>query len=160
MVSQVVRWQVLERDKFTCQYCGRRAPDARLEIDHVLPRSLGGSDDTTNLAAACVDCNRGKRDSLIANSASRVSVRYGRGEVLQLPRVFSIERGTLYIGGSPVLCAPQCQVCLRTIEDWLESHIPIFGEFRCRDHRDKEQYPVKYRSHFIGGYHEYKEIAG
>ncbi len=38
-----VRFEVLARDKFTCQYCGRKAPDVVLEIDHFYPRSKGGA---------------------------------------------------------------------------------------------------------------------
>lgn len=55
-----LRWRVLERDGFTCIYCGRSAPDVRLEVDHVVPVSHGGRTVDDNLATACWDCNRGK----------------------------------------------------------------------------------------------------
>ena len=55
-----LRFQVLQRDKFTCQYCGRKAPDVVLHVDHVLARSNGGSNTLTNLITACADCNLGK----------------------------------------------------------------------------------------------------
>lgn len=54
------RFRILERDGFACRYCGRRPPAVVLEVDHVMPRCLGGSDDPTNLVAACEDCNAGK----------------------------------------------------------------------------------------------------
>jgi hypothetical protein len=54
------RFEVLKRDHFTCQYCGRRAPAVEIEVDHVVPRSAGGTDDLTNLVAACFECNSGK----------------------------------------------------------------------------------------------------
>lgn len=60
-----MRFQILERDSFTCRFCGRRAPETELEVDHVQPRSKGGSDDISNLVTACRDCNRGKGDRLI-----------------------------------------------------------------------------------------------
>jgi hypothetical protein len=53
----VLRKQILERDNYLCEYCGRRAS----EVDHVIPISRGGSNEPTNLVAACYDCNRGKR---------------------------------------------------------------------------------------------------
>lgn len=62
-VSKRVRFEVLRRDNHTCRYCGGTAPDATLTVDHVVPVSLGGSDDPTNLVAACHDCNSGKASS-------------------------------------------------------------------------------------------------
>jgi hypothetical protein len=59
-----VRFRVLSRDRFTCQYCGRKAPDVVLHVDHILPRSRGGTDDPANLKTACSDCNLGKSDEL------------------------------------------------------------------------------------------------
>jgi hypothetical protein len=60
-VSNRLRFEILRRDGFSCRYCGARAGEgAVLEIDHVLPKVLGGSDKPTNLVAACVDCNGGK----------------------------------------------------------------------------------------------------
>lgn len=59
-VSPRVRYQVLRRDNFACRYCGRPAPVVALEVDHVVPRALGGTNDPSNLVTACADCNRGK----------------------------------------------------------------------------------------------------
>lgn len=55
-----VRMEVLRRDKFTCQYCGAKAPDVIIQVDHITPVSLGGTDDPDNLKTACRDCNYGK----------------------------------------------------------------------------------------------------
>lgn len=54
------RFEVFERDKFTCQYCGRSAPNVILEIDHVVPVSRGGNNDIANLVTSCKECNGGK----------------------------------------------------------------------------------------------------
>ena len=51
------RRNIFERDKNTCQYCGRRIPKAELTIDHVVPRSRGGYDCWENLVLACMTCN-------------------------------------------------------------------------------------------------------
>lgn len=59
-VSKRLRYEVLRRDNHACKYCGAAAPDATLTVDHVVPVALGGSDDPSNLVAACVDCNAGK----------------------------------------------------------------------------------------------------
>jgi len=51
---------VLERDNYTCQKCGRQASEARLEVDHIIPVSKGGTDEDSNLQTLCFECNRGK----------------------------------------------------------------------------------------------------
>lgn len=59
-VSKRIRFEVLRRDNHTCQYCGAKAPDVELQIDHVMPVSLGGDDKPGNLVTACKPCNAGK----------------------------------------------------------------------------------------------------
>lgn len=62
-ISKRLRYEILRRDQNTCNYCGGKAPDVTLTVDHVLPVTLGGSDDANNLVAACKDCNAGKTSS-------------------------------------------------------------------------------------------------
>lgn len=66
-VSKRLRFAVFQRDDHTCQYCGRHAGEdgCVLEIDHILPRALGGKDEPANLVTACRDCNVGKSSSII-----------------------------------------------------------------------------------------------
>jgi len=59
-VSRRLRFEILRRDNHTCRYCGSSAPDVELTVDHVTPVSLGGTNEPTNLVAACYDCNAGK----------------------------------------------------------------------------------------------------
>jgi len=60
VIPKKVRFEVFKRDSFTCQYCGRKAPNVLLVIDHIEPVSKGGTDDILNLISACKDCNAGK----------------------------------------------------------------------------------------------------
>lgn len=62
-VTKRMRYEVLRRDNHACKYCGATAPEAVLTVDHVIPVSLGGTDDPTNLVTACNDCNVGKGSS-------------------------------------------------------------------------------------------------
>ena len=55
------RYAILKRDNFRCVLCGSDASDTRLEIDHIIPVTNGGSNDLKNLRTLCVACNRGKR---------------------------------------------------------------------------------------------------
>lgn len=79
-VTKRTRFEVLKRDNYMCRYC--RSTDNPLTIDHVIPSALGGSDDPSNLVAACKDCNAGKSSNspdaeLVAQVADDV-VRWGR----------------------------------------------------------------------------------
>lgn len=51
---------VLARDRETCQYCGAQPGRAYLTIDHVVPRSQGGTTTWENVVAACATCNHRK----------------------------------------------------------------------------------------------------
>ncbi|WP_271253422.1 HNH endonuclease [Pseudanabaena sp. Chao 1811] len=58
-ISKEIRQQVRDRANYLCEYChsSEDASAARFEIDHIKPRSLGGSDKLDNLALACQRCN-------------------------------------------------------------------------------------------------------
>lgn len=62
-VSKRLRYEILRRDNHTCRYCGAAAPGVPLTVDHVVPATLGGSDESSNLVTACRDCNSGKAAS-------------------------------------------------------------------------------------------------
>lgn len=64
-----IRFEVFKRDSFTCQYCGRAAPDVLLEVDHIKPVSKDGDNDITNLITSCFDCNHGKSDRELSDDA-------------------------------------------------------------------------------------------
>ncbi len=59
-LSKKLRFEVLKRDSFQCQYCGASAPNVLLQIDHVKPVTNGGTNDVLNLITSCTDCNSGK----------------------------------------------------------------------------------------------------
>ena len=61
-VSGTIRYDVLKRARFRCELCGISAEEKALEVDHIIPRSKGGSDDLSNFQALCYSCNAMKRD--------------------------------------------------------------------------------------------------
>ena len=61
-VVKFSRKNVLIRDQYTCQYCDEHFPPSTLTIDHVKPRSRGGTTVWENVATACKKCNAEKRD--------------------------------------------------------------------------------------------------
>jgi 5-methylcytosine-specific restriction endonuclease McrA len=61
-----LRFMILRRDKFTCQYCGNMVKDGvKLHVDHIIPKSKGGSNKEDNLITSCNICNLGKMDLLL-----------------------------------------------------------------------------------------------
>ena len=51
------RRNVFARDGNQCQYCGEHFPSSELSLDHVVPRSRGGTTAWENIVCACVACN-------------------------------------------------------------------------------------------------------
>ena len=60
------RHNIFQRDKNTCQYCGRQSRD--LTLDHVMPRVQGGDHSWDNVVAACVPCNHIKAGMTLKQS--------------------------------------------------------------------------------------------
>lgn len=63
MPSQKVHYNrrtIYRRDKYTCQYCGKRKPGSELSLDHVHPRCQGGLTTWENIVVACTECNAKK----------------------------------------------------------------------------------------------------
>jgi len=54
------RINLMARDGFQCQYCGVRPGRSELNLDHVVPRALGGRSTWQNVVTSCVECNRRK----------------------------------------------------------------------------------------------------
>lgn len=69
-ISKRVRFEVFKRDAFTCQYCGRKAPEVILEMEHVHPVVAGGSNDILNLVTSCSDCNAGKSSRQLSDDSA------------------------------------------------------------------------------------------
>jgi diadenosine tetraphosphate (Ap4A) HIT family hydrolase/5-methylcytosine-specific restriction endonuclease McrA len=63
-LSGSLRYEILKRAGFRCELCGIPADERAIEVDHIFPRKLGGTDDLTNLQALCFKCNanKGARD--------------------------------------------------------------------------------------------------
>ena len=59
-VAGMKRLRIYVRDKFTCQYCGKRGSADELTLDHITPRAQSGGSTPENLVTACVPCNNRK----------------------------------------------------------------------------------------------------
>jgi 5-methylcytosine-specific restriction endonuclease McrA len=75
------RKNILLRDRNTCQYCGLLLASGDLTLDHVIPRSRGGSSTWENLVACCHPCNRRKGNHLLIETDMKL---------LKEPRPFTL----------------------------------------------------------------------
>lgn len=56
-----LRRRILERDEGLCQPCLERGrPTVGTQVDHILPKSRGGTDDLANLQTICLACHNAK----------------------------------------------------------------------------------------------------
>lgn len=63
-VSGSIRYEVLKRANQRCECCGVSIDDKPIDVDHIVPRSLGGANSINNYQALCYECNtnKGNRD--------------------------------------------------------------------------------------------------
>ena len=146
-VSLRLRVAVLERDGYRCVYCGRKSNDSILEVDHVVPRSLGGSSDSTNLVTSCRDCNRGKGVSPMSLPAGYTPMpvglafrHYGHREKSTANRLSS-EGAIPKNGNGPSWVCEKCHVSLGRNDGFLAVNYADIHKYE-RDHADPGQADV------------------
>jgi diadenosine tetraphosphate (Ap4A) HIT family hydrolase/5-methylcytosine-specific restriction endonuclease McrA len=61
-IPGTLRYEILKRAHVRCELCGVSADLKAIEVDHIIPRNKGGTDDISNLQALCYSCNATKRD--------------------------------------------------------------------------------------------------
>ena len=69
------RRNIYARDRSRCQYCGKKFTTAELSLDHVVPRSRGGTTDWPNLVCCCVKCNVRKGGRMPAEAGMKLVAR-------------------------------------------------------------------------------------
>jgi HNH endonuclease len=97
--EKTLREKLIRNQKNRCFYCGRKR-GAELTLDHVYPRSKGGTSEESNLVAACLECNRDKGDLTLEEYRVAVFLRSPAGVCLDhiqkaLQASLSVPRGIL-----------------------------------------------------------------
>ena len=91
------RFVLLDRDNFTCAYCGKSSltSEIELELDHIIPVSEGGEDKAENLITSCKNCNRSKNKQLLNEKAQStlINIVRERNNSIGLPNEKIIKLG-------------------------------------------------------------------
>lgn len=69
---QGIRLQVLERDNYRCVSCATELKSSEADVHHLLPRSMGGTDELSNLVTLCDGCHAAHHPNLAGGLARRV----------------------------------------------------------------------------------------
>src|SRR5690348_13547882 len=75
--SPAYRELVLKRDGFRCRQCGVRCDRREADVHHLIPRSLGGSDDPSNLITLCDGCHAAHHPNLQVKLSRRLIEKWG-----------------------------------------------------------------------------------
>jgi 5-methylcytosine-specific restriction endonuclease McrA len=62
------RYNIFQRDKNTCQYCGEKFDCRDLNLDHVIPRQHNGPTSWENIVCSCIPCNSKKSNKTPAQA--------------------------------------------------------------------------------------------
>lgn len=129
-LTKKLRFEVFKRDSFTCQYCGRKAPDVLLVVDHINPVAAGGVDDILNLITSCFDCNAGKSDRKLSENTvlekQRDQLQQLQERKEQIEMMFEWQKGLLELDD---------EVTTRLAEYWGEC---LGGYYYLNDNGKKE----------------------
>ena len=93
VVAPYSKYNVFIRDDFTCQYCNTK-PDL-LTIDHVLPKSKGGTTIYTNVVSSCKSCNLKKGDRTLKECNLSLNIKPYEPTVYEIITKKLKHKGTL-----------------------------------------------------------------
>lgn len=130
----------MERDGFVCLYCGRKPPEVKLHVDHVIPISSGGQDIPSNLVSSCADCNIGKDDKkavipshISASAAKCLSVRATKAHGCRKKTARADVLGRLNVRA----VAHELNVCERTVLRMIKEKqiaaVKYVGQWRVKE---------------------------
>lgn len=129
-ISKQTRFEVFKRDSFTCQYCGRSAPEIVLHVDHIQPVSQDGENDILNLITSCVDCNLGKSDKLLSDNTA---VQKQKAQLDELnERREQIEMMVQWRSGLRELCESELEAVMEEWESLTDYYLNDKGRLEAK----------------------------
>lgn len=128
-VSGSIRFRVLEKAKKRCELCGASSSVTQIDVDHIVPRSKGGSNDISNLQALCRTCNaqksnkadtdyRGIADSYANRETGCIFCEHNRVVIVENELAYAIR------DGFPVTELHTLVIPKRHVADYFDLHQP------------------------------------
>lgn len=125
-VPGTLRYEVIKRARGRCEACGVSNRERALQVDHIVPRAQGGSNDLINLQALCSACNAQKLDRDLTNfRAAQAAYDQRNADCIfcTLPIERIVFRNSLAIAVAdayPVTAGHMLILPLRHVADYLE----------------------------------------
>lgn len=145
-ISGSLRYRILTRAKGRCEACGISSDERALEIDHIVPKNNGGSDDESNLQSLCYKCNAQKRDTddtdfhLIKESyANRDKDCIFCNLPVDKEIIDSNELAIAFYDGYPVTKYHTLIIPKRHVADYFDLHQPEVNAIQKLLHRQKDR---------------------
>ena len=135
-VSGSVRYEVFKRAKHRCELCGAHEAQVALHIDHIIPRSKGGSDDVSNFQALCVSCNTSKRDrdNTDYREAGCIFCELAAGRIIAENELCFAIRDAFPVTDRHTLVIPK-----RHVSDYFDLHQPERNAIEAMLHDQREK---------------------
>ena len=150
VLSPKIRFEIFKRDRFTCQYCGRKAPHVELQVDHIIPISQGGSNDFSNLVTSCTDCNLGKLDTNLWD------IKDGFGDWWGTEEEYTVKMFQAWMIGVDI---HQAYRILKNGEDIIGRDFYELARIRCKNYRSWSAF-MDEMIETIRKYNEYEKLGG
>lgn len=116
-----VREYLLEKWNRKCAYCGRA--DVPLEVEHIIPKSRGGTDRVSNLALACRECNQ-RKGNLTAEEFGYSEVQKRAKAPLKDAALLNATRWVMYNRLKGTNLPVECGTGARTKKQRIERGLP------------------------------------
>jgi len=151
-VSGSLRYMVIQRAKGRCEACGISNEERALEVDHIIPRNKGGTNDLWNLQALCYLCNAQKRDRDDTDFAEVLESYQDREEScpfcrLEGERVLAEnELAVAFSDGYPVTEGHTLVIPKRHVSDYFELHQPERNAIEALLHESRQGLLLKDKS--------------
>lgn len=92
--SEDIRDKVFKRDGYRCVRCGASNKEKRLEVDHIIPISRGGTNDIGNLQTLCWECNKDK-GPIVPDLGLKYDIEIKKNELKTLTRLLKENKNKL-----------------------------------------------------------------